>query len=156
MKNEEHPSTLWARFRFAIIGPLLAAPPEHGELAKQISLLSEKTWTHPIDGQPYKVSLQTIERWLYQARATHDPVGALRRKVRTDSGRFASVTTEMVTQLDKLYREYPTWSYQLHYDNLKSLARADPKIGDVPSYPTVRRFMKSQGWVKKKRRGDAK
>ena len=156
MKNKEHPSTLWARFRFAIIGPLLAAPPEHGELAKQIYQLSEKTWTHPIDGQPYKVSVQTIERWLYQARATHDPVGALRRKVRTDSGRFASITTEMVTKLDNLYREYPTWSYQLHYDNLKSLARADPKIGEVPSYPTVRRFMKSQGWIKKKRRGDAK
>lgn len=156
MIHDEHVAGLWARFRFAIIGPLLAAPPNHGDLAGQLRVLADKVYTHPISGEPYTVSVQTIERWLYEARATDDPVRALRRKVRTDAGRFLSITPPMITALEKLYRQHPTWSYQLHVDNLRALARKDPEMGEVPSYHSVRRFMKSQGWVKKKRRGDAK
>ena len=40
----------WARFRFSIIGPLLAAPPERGELQEQLKSLAAKKWHHPISG----------------------------------------------------------------------------------------------------------
>ena len=36
-----------ARLRFAIIGPLLAAPPVAGELREQLNALAAKTWRHP-------------------------------------------------------------------------------------------------------------
>src|ERR1700757_4999918 len=35
---------LWARFRFSVIGPLLAAPPERGELQEQLKSLALNAW----------------------------------------------------------------------------------------------------------------
>ena len=34
----------WARLRFAIIGPLLAAPPAPGELGPRLRELAARTW----------------------------------------------------------------------------------------------------------------
>jgi len=59
---------LWARFRFSVIGPLLAAPPERGELQEQLQSLAAKKWHHPITGQRVQFGLSTIERWFYTAR----------------------------------------------------------------------------------------
>ena len=53
----------WARFRFSVIGPLLAAPPERGELQEQLKNLAAKKWQHPITGQRVQFGLSTIERW---------------------------------------------------------------------------------------------
>jgi hypothetical protein len=57
----------WAHLRFAVIGPLLAAPPARGDLKKELLALSEKTWRHPLTSEPLTFGLSTIERWLYQA-----------------------------------------------------------------------------------------
>jgi hypothetical protein len=38
----------WARFRFSVIGPLLAAPPERGELQEQLKSLAAKKWHHRV------------------------------------------------------------------------------------------------------------
>src|SRR6202140_5629667 len=71
----------WARFRFSVIGPLLAAPPERGELQEQLKSLAAKKWHHPISGQPVQFGLSTIERWFYTARnAKKDPGQPLGRK----------------------------------------------------------------------------
>ena len=40
----------WARLRFAIIGPLLAAPPAAGDLHEALSALAAKSWRHPFSG----------------------------------------------------------------------------------------------------------
>ena len=40
----------WARLRFAIIGPLLAAPPADGDLQEALNALAAKTWRHPFSG----------------------------------------------------------------------------------------------------------
>jgi hypothetical protein len=75
----------WARFRFSVIGPLLAAPPDRGELQEQLKSLAAKKWHHPITGQRVQFGLSTLERWFYTARnAKRDPVQALRRKIRSD------------------------------------------------------------------------
>jgi len=37
----------WARLRFSIIGPLLSAPPDDGELKARIDELAAKSWVHP-------------------------------------------------------------------------------------------------------------
>ena len=74
----------WARLRFAIIGPLLAAPPKRGELRQAISELVERHWQHPVNGTDIRFGYATIERWYYAARHAADPVGALRRRRRGD------------------------------------------------------------------------
>jgi transposase InsO family protein len=43
------------------------------------------------------------------------------------------------------HREHPGWTVQLHYDNLAALAAEDESLGPLPSYATVRRFMKRAG-----------
>jgi transposase InsO family protein len=135
----------WARLRFQIIGQLLAAPPEHGELVETLKELSSRTWNHPTTGESVHFGVSTIERWYYQARnEPKDPVRALERKVHKNAGTRPSVSEALRKAMRALHRDHPTWSYQLHYDNLVSLAKNDPGL-IVPSYNTVTRSMKEMG-----------
>jgi hypothetical protein len=79
----------WARLRFAIIGPLLAAPPAAGELHDALTVLAAKIWRHPFTGLEVRFGVSTIERWLYAAKRAADPVRALRNQVRCASGDHA-------------------------------------------------------------------
>lgn len=148
----------WANLRFAIVGALLAAPPSRGDLHEAIEALAARTWRHPITGAQVSFAFSTVERWLYVARRASvraDTVGALRRRVRKDAGLRRAVSSALVAVLLVQYREHTSWSYQLHADNLVALAVLEPALGRVPSYSTVRRFMKERGWfrLKKRRRG---
>jgi len=147
----------WARFRFAVIGPLLASVAEHGQLAEQLEQLAGRTWQHPSTGEPAHFSVSTIERWYYRAKCSpHDPVGALRTKPNAKSGTHPSIPVLLGQAIRTQYQQHPKWSYQLHFDNLLALILQSPELAPVPSYPTVRRFMKSQGLVKQRRGGHQK
>jgi putative transposase len=140
----------WARFRFSVIGPLLAAPPERGELQEQLKGLAAKNWQHPITGQRVQFDLSTIERWFYTARnEKKDPVQALRRKIRSDQGGHPALSSKVRELLRAQYRQHPNWSYQLHVDNLAVLIEKEPTLGAAaPSYASVMRFMKVHGLIK--------
>lgn len=138
----------WARLRFAIVGPLLAAPPAAGELKAALRELAARAWRHPNTGEAVRFGVSTIERWLYAARAAPaDPVGALKTQVRSDAGRQRSLGEALIGALQMQYRAHPGWTVQLHYDNLVAQLGAA-----VPSYPTVRRFFRSQGLERMRRR----
>ena len=147
----------WARLRFSIIGPLLAAPPEHGELCAQLVALAAKAYQHPTTGEVIRFGASTIERWFYAAKDAADPVAALARKVPSHAGRSLAMPAAMAAALEVQYQAHPGWSAQLHHDNLVALARERPALGRIPSYTTTRRFMIRQGWLRhrKKRRLDA-
>ncbi len=140
----------WARLRFAIIGPLLAAPPARGELQQALRELAAKPWRHPLTGVAMRFSVPTLERWFYAARGSADPVSALRRRRRADAGRGRCLSPTLIQALAVQYREHTGWSVQLHYDNLLAIADERPELGPVPSYATVRRYMKTQGWRRKR------
>jgi putative transposase len=144
----------WANLRHSIIGALLAAPPRRGELRAAVEALANKTWQHPITGAQVSFAYSTLERWLYLARrAGHgDTVTALRRRVRKDAGTRRAVSAALVAAVVQQHRDHPTWSYQLHADNLVALAELDAALGHVPSYSTVRRLMKERGLFRQKRR----
>ncbi len=141
----------WARLRFAIIGPLLAAPPKQGELRKQLQVLSRRHWRHPVNGTDIHFSYSTIERWFYIARKSSDPVRALQRVRRGDAGRARRLTALQCQSLRAQYRDHPGWTIQLHYDNLQALSGEDKSLQIVPSYATIRRYMKAQGLHRKRR-----
>ena len=142
----------WAHLRFAIVGPLLAAPPRRGALSSELAALSRKTWTHPTTGEAMRFSSSAIERWYYAARrATNDPVASLRKKVRADKGRIAVMAAGLKAALLAQHRAHPGWSARLHVDNLEALALADQALHRVPSYSTVRRFMKASGLFRRRR-----
>lgn len=141
----------WARMRFSVIGPLLAAPPKSGELRAELEKLAAKAWRHPVTGEPVHFGVSTIERWFYQARAAQDPVQTLRTRVRKDAGAQPSLSVEVRSALRAQHRDHPRWSFQLHYDNLVALARLHPELGKIPSYDTIRRWMRSQGLFQRRR-----
>jgi putative transposase len=146
-------AAVWARFRFSVVGSLLSSPPPRGALKTAICGLAAKTWSHPVTGRDVQFSAVTIERWYYTALRRHDdPVAALRRAVRKDCGRI-SLAAALAERLGLQYRAHPHWSYQLHYDNLAALVKADPTLGPLRSYPTVRRYMRAHGWVPRPRLG---
>lgn len=144
-------SSLWGRFRFAVVGALLSAPPPRGELKAALRSLAAKTWTHPVTGRAVQFSAVTIERWYYTAcREKDDPVGGLRRAVRKDCGQV-SLPAAVAERLRRQYHEHPHWSYQLHYDNLAALLKAEPALGGLRSYATVRRYLQAHGLVRQPR-----
>ena len=136
-QRDPHARDRWARLRFSIIGPLLAAPPAPGELRAALAALSAKTWRHPSSDMPISFATSTIERWYYAARAAHqDPVAALKTRVRVDSGQQRGVSPVVIEALAAQYRAHPSWSAQLHYDNLRAALGGQPPM---PSYSTLRR-----------------
>jgi transposase InsO family protein len=142
--HEQTTHERWARLRFSVVGPLLASPPATGELRSEFERLARKPWRHPTRDEPVHFALSTIERWYYAARAGDDPVGALRRKARRDGGRQVAITSELAKVLRQQYDQHPRWSYKLHLDNLAVL----PEL-ELPSYSSLRRYMRTQGLLKK-------
>ncbi len=129
----------WARLRFAVIGPLLAAPPPPGQLQTALQELAVKTWQHPGTGLPLRFGRSTIERWYYAARrAQRDPVAALADPGALRCGPQRVLTPEVIAALRASYHAHPSWSCQLHYDNLgPTLGAAAPILSytDCPALP---------------------
>jgi transposase InsO family protein len=152
--DKKKPSTheRWAHLRFSVVGPLLASPPAHGELQTELETLAAKSWLHPTTNLPMRIGLSTLERWYYQAKKSQiDPVGVLRRKIRSDLGSQAAMPEALKQALRAQYAAHKSWSYQLHYDNLKALVATESKVGELPSYSTVRRYMKAVGLLRRRR-----
>jgi len=148
MNNHEAESgrDRWARLRFAIVGPLLAAPPARGVLRATLGRLAAQSWCHPSTRAPVHFAFPTIERWYYAARnATRDPVGVLRHRRRKDAGQQRALSARLQLALQAQYQAHRSWSYQLHLDNLAVLITEDPTLGPPPSYSTLRRYLTTQG-----------
>ena len=140
----------WAQFRFAVIGALLSSPPENGQLQREFEVLSGKSYWHPfIPDKQIKPSFSTIERWFYQVRNAADPIAALGRKIRVDAGIRRVISEELKSAIKSQYDAGKHWSVQLHYDNLLAQALSDAMFPLVPSYKSVLRCMRENGWAKK-------
>ena len=140
--NDPRHRDRWARLRFSIIGPLFASPPAPGALQAALAALAERDWRHPVTGVPVRFGVSTLERWYYAARAAADPVAALRNRHRRN-GYFTALTERMIETLVQQYREHPGWTAQLHLDNLCAALAGHTET--MPSYATVRRYLKAHG-----------
>lgn len=155
MANKSHASARvrWARFRFSIVSPLITCPPPPGELGAHLASLASRRWTHPTTGEALRYGVSTIERWYYAAKnEVADPIEALARKVPSHAGTHPSMSVELTKALELQYRQHPSWTYELHRENLLALAKEQPELGLVPSATTVARYMKNRGLVKRKKR----
>ncbi len=150
MKKTNDPQR-WARLRFAIVGPLLASPPQTGQLHRRLRALSELDWIHPNTGLPVRFGVSTIERWYYKIREQQDPMFALRRQRRSDAGRARVFTVSVIAQIHALYKKHPGWTVQLHHDNLRACAVLEPAIGKIPSYSSMKRYFRANALIKKRK-----
>ena len=113
-QDESTPTRVrWARLRFSIIGPLLASPPESGELGAQLDELASRAYVHPTTCERVRFGRSTIEHWLYAARNAPDPIRALERKLHARAGTHPSVGAKLAEAIRAQYRAHPRWSY--HY-----------------------------------------
>ena len=139
----------WGQFRFPVIGELLSSPPAKGQLQEEIQRLSQKIYQHPIDeNRKFTLGASTIERWYYKAKVVDNPVVVLGRKLRSDAGIRWAMPEALLDALKTQYHTYPRWTVQLHYDNLNVVVQENPKLGKLPSYKTVLRCMRDNGWWK--------
>jgi putative transposase len=156
VSSSVHSPERWAHLRFSVVGPLLASPPTRGQLHGRLRALADQAWRHPTSGAWVHFGVSTIERWYYRAlQAKQDPVGALRRQVRVDAGRFTAIASVLAEKITAQYRAHPQWSYQLHADNLAAVVEKEPALGACPGYACVRRFLKAHGLFPRPRRGPA-
>jgi putative transposase len=133
---------------------LLRNRPTIGGAAAQgaLAALAERTWRHPTTDEPTRFGFSTIERWYYRAlKERSDPVGVLRRKLRADAGQQPAMTNAVRQVVLAQYTAHKSWSAQLHYDNLVALAESSPDLRPLPSYATLRRFLKANGLAKRRR-----
>lgn len=157
LSDEGSSQDLWARFRFSVVGPLLSSPPAKGTLRDSLMALAKKQWKHPITGKPVTFSFSTIEDWFYQARKKKNPIVALRPKRREDADKSRKLSSPLTQALRVQYHQHPSWSYQLHLDNLAVIfnqlqeSGQQQNLGTLPSYSTVLRYMKSHDLRKKRR-----
>jgi hypothetical protein len=140
------------RWAHSVIGQLLAAPPAKGELRAAIASLAARQWRHPGTGEPVSFGFSTIERWYYRAlKERTDPVGKLRRKRRADAGQQPAMSEAVRHAVLVQYAAHKSWSARLHHDNLIALSEKTPELRPVPSYSTLRRFLKAHGLAKQRR-----
>lgn len=139
-----------ARFRFEIIGSLLASPPSaRGELRSKLEELAAKKWRVPKSGNWVSFSVPTLERWYYRAKGNdQDPMGSLRRKVSSGGGYGQGMCERLRDLVRTQYLAHKNWTYKLHFDNLKVLATQEHLM--CPSYSTIKRYMKSCGYDRRK------
>jgi transposase InsO family protein len=71
--------------------------------------------------------------------------------VRVNAGHQHAVSDALRQAVLAQYAAHKSWSVQLHYDNLVALAETRPDLRPLPSYPTLRRFMKANGLDKRRR-----
>src|SRR5258708_35129147 len=155
-QDESTPTRVrWARLRFSIIGPLLASPPESGELGAQLDERASRVYGPPTTGERVRLGRSTIEHWRYAARNAPDPIRALERKLHARAGTHPSVGAKLAEAIRAQYRAHPRWSYQLHHDNLRAQARTERGLGPVPSRVTLARYMKGHGLVRARSKKNA-
>ena len=140
-----------ALLRFAVVRDLLVDPPGPGDLAEALRALAQSTWKLP-DGAPTQFGFSTIEGWYYQAKGQADPVRALTSAVRSDRGTRRAIDDTLLRDLRHQYEQHPGWTAKLHHQNLAALVRQKyPGTYSIPSYATVRRTLKAQGWTRRRR-----
>jgi putative transposase len=129
-------------FRYGVISELLSRPPVEGELATRLREMAERYFVTPWDKESIKISVRTLERWYSAARKAERPSEILQPKIRTDRGNSRSLTEEHRSWLMDYRMRFPSWSVQLLFDNMM-FAEMKSKI---PSYSTVLRYLKKQGF----------
>jgi putative transposase len=95
--------------------------------------------------------LSTIERWYYKAlRSKAGPVEALNgAKSAPTTGSIPRLSLPGIRLLTEQHRQHPSWSYQLHFDNLAVVVEQQPQANPMPSYASVLRYMKATGLFKR-------
>ena len=136
-----------ALFRISVLGPLVGARLEHGELAELCREAAARTWELP-GGAFIDVSARTIEDWLYAYR--RDGFAALHPKRRSDADKPRAISDELVQLILRLKLEKPRRSVKRI---IRVLERAKKVERGELTKSTVHRLLKVHGVSRRPLRG---
>lgn len=129
-----------AVFRVELVGALTKTELAHGDLAAELTALSQKRYHPPGSHGPRSYAVSTLQRWLYDYKA--GGVDALRPKPRSDKGRGRDLPPELRELLLDIRREHPRASIPVILSTLQTDGRL---TAGLVSESTVRRLFVQEG-----------
>ena len=136
-----------ALFRIAVLGPLVGARLEHGELVELCRAAAARTWELPT-GAVIDVSARTIEDWYYAYR--HGGFAALHPQRRSDADKPRVISEELASLILRLKKEKPRRSVKRI---IRALERAKKVERGTLTKSTVHRLLKVHGASRRPLRG---
>jgi transposase InsO family protein len=136
-----------ALFRISVLGPLVGARLEHGELVELCREAASRAWELP-SGEVVELSARTIEDWLYLYR--DGGFAALHPKPRSDRAKPRAITAELVELILRLKREKPRRSVKRI---IRILERAKKTQRGELTKSTVHRLLQAHGASRQPARG---
>jgi transposase InsO family protein len=136
-----------ALFRIAVLGPLVGARLEHGDLVQLCREAAERTWELP-DGEVISVSARTVEDWFYLYQ--RGGFAALHPKRRGDADKPRFISEELAGLILRAKNEKPRRSVKRI---IRVLERAKKVQRGELSKSTVHRLLKVHGASRRPLRG---
>lgn len=136
-----------ALFRIAVLGPLVGARLEHGELVELCRAAAARTWELP-SGAVVEVSARTIEDWFYAYQ--RGGFAALHPKRRSDADKPRAISEELGQLILRLKQEKPRRSVKRI---IRVLERAKKVERGTLTKSTVHRLLKVHGASRRPLRG---
>jgi len=136
-----------ALFRIAVLGPLVGARLEHGDLVELCRAAAARTWETP-GGDFVEVSARTIEGWYYAYR--QDGFAALHPTARSDSAKPRFISEEIADLILRLKSEKPRRSVKRI---IRILERAKKVERGTLTKSTVHRLLRVHGASRRPLRG---
>jgi len=129
-----------ALFRYQVIASLLSLEGPRGSLRREITRLSGLIHSHPIRGAE-KIGFGTIEEWYYLFKRSG--FDGLIPNARTDRGKSRKIDDELGAVIRDLVESHTRLDGPGILAELRS--RLKDKKDDLPSLPTLYRFLKAEG-----------
>ena len=128
-----------AVWRYGILGPLVSAELERGDLGTLLELAAMRTYIHP-SGRRVRVSARTIETWYY--RHKKHGLRGLEPQTRKDAGCRRKLDDELCALIVRAKKEKPGRSIRWLIRILERARKVRP--GEL-STSTVHRILKAAG-----------
>lgn len=136
-----------ALFRVSVLGPLVGARLEHGDLTAYLREAASRTWERP-DGGIVQLSARTIEAWYYQYQV--GGFTALFPKQRSDYKQSRAIPTQLGELILRLKQEKPRRSAKRI---IRILERARKVQRSELTKSSVHRLLQAHGASKQPARG---
>lgn len=136
-----------ALFRICVLGPLVGARLEHGELVELCRAAAARTWESP-GGEVVEVSARTIEDWYYAYQ--RGGFAALHPRRRSDADKPRVIDEELGQLILRLKQEKPRRSVKRI---IRILERAKKVERGALAKSTVHRLLKVHGASRRPLRG---
>jgi len=136
MDDEERRT--WAMWKATVLGPLVSARLEHGDVRALCEAAASRRWERP-DGRLVTLSWRTIERWYHDHR--RGGFDALKPRTRKDAGATA-IRSEVAELLVRAKRERPRRSIRRL---IRMLERAEAVRRGELSRSSVHRLLSRHG-----------